>query len=234
MSRYLQAQISKMLFKYGVLKDGLQLLLDASNIASYPGNGTIWYDLSGNTRNATLINGVTYSNESVKSLIFNGVNNQVANVGNFLNYPNFTIQIWLKASATQKALADIFDNNHTGSQNFVAQGGTENSNIYGFTIFKINSVTSNRNFSLVANTWCHLTFTYNNSFVTVYKNGVSLGSGSVATPLNYSSQYLRIANWTGENRGWTGLMSMFLVYNKVLSQKEILQNFNSTKSKYEL
>jgi hypothetical protein len=38
------------------------LYLNANNNTSYPGTGTTWYDLSGNTNDASLFNGVTFDN----------------------------------------------------------------------------------------------------------------------------------------------------------------------------
>lgn len=49
----------------------LQLWLDASIASSYPGSGTVWYDLSGNGNNATLFNGPTSSNGAI---LFDGSN----------------------------------------------------------------------------------------------------------------------------------------------------------------
>ena len=50
-----------------VVRDGLVLYLDAANPKSYPGSGTTWYDLSGNSKNGALTNGPTYN------LLNNGV-----------------------------------------------------------------------------------------------------------------------------------------------------------------
>jgi len=38
-----------------------ELILDASNLSSYPGTGTTWFDISGNGRNATLENTPTWN-----------------------------------------------------------------------------------------------------------------------------------------------------------------------------
>ena len=37
----------------GIVKNGMQLLLDISNPNSYPGNGTTWYDISDNNKHFT-------------------------------------------------------------------------------------------------------------------------------------------------------------------------------------
>jgi len=36
---------------------GAKLILDASSSASYPGNGTVWYDISGNSNNFNIVQG---------------------------------------------------------------------------------------------------------------------------------------------------------------------------------
>ena len=52
-------------------QNSLELWLDANNASSYPGSGTVWYDISGNGNDATLINGPTYSNGTI---LFDGSN----------------------------------------------------------------------------------------------------------------------------------------------------------------
>jgi hypothetical protein len=45
----------------GIVTNGLVLALDAAKKDSYPGSGTLWKDISGNTNNGTLINGPTFN-----------------------------------------------------------------------------------------------------------------------------------------------------------------------------
>jgi len=56
-----------------IVTDGLVLCLDAGNPKSYPGSGTTWTDLSGNSNNGTLVNGVGYNGSNLGSLSFDGV-----------------------------------------------------------------------------------------------------------------------------------------------------------------
>jgi hypothetical protein len=60
---------------------GLQLYLDAGNSSSYSGSGSTWTDLSGNGRNATLVNGPTYSSSNGGILNFNGVDEYAYTAG---------------------------------------------------------------------------------------------------------------------------------------------------------
>ena len=49
-----------------IVTDGLVLSLDAANKKSYPGTGTAWNDLSGNSNTGTLIRWAYVSNKRLK------------------------------------------------------------------------------------------------------------------------------------------------------------------------
>jgi hypothetical protein len=54
-----------------ISKAGLILNLDASSTESYPGSGTVWYDLSGNSNHFNIVAGA-YNSSGVKYMDFNG------------------------------------------------------------------------------------------------------------------------------------------------------------------
>ena len=53
-----------------IVTSGMVLFLDANNTNSYPGSGTIWYDLTGNGNTGTLTNGPTFSQDFAGILRF--------------------------------------------------------------------------------------------------------------------------------------------------------------------
>ena len=53
-----------------IISTNLLLYLDAGNVASYPGSGTTWTDLSTNTNNATSLTGTTFSSKNGSVLIY--------------------------------------------------------------------------------------------------------------------------------------------------------------------
>ena len=55
-----------------IVTDNLVLCLDAGNTKSYPGTGTTWNDLSGNSHNGT-IDGATYVSSSPKNFSFDEI-----------------------------------------------------------------------------------------------------------------------------------------------------------------
>ena len=56
-----------------ISKDGLVLALDPASPKSYPGTGTTWFDLSGNSNDTTLFNSPTYTNSNVHTFNFDEV-----------------------------------------------------------------------------------------------------------------------------------------------------------------
>jgi len=215
-----------------IIQDGLVLNLDAGASISYPGSGTTWTDLSGNGNNGTLVNGVGYSGDNGGSLSFDG-SNDYGDLGTFFTFTNFTISLWVYPGSTQVQYADIFDNNHSSTRNFVCQQDNLNTNQYEFICLNATNNSRTSAFTLTANTWHYLTFTWNNSVASGYINGVFHSSGSAANPINYVSPNLKLADWNNGGRNWNGRMSNFMVHNRVLTASEIQQNFNATKSRFQ-
>ena len=80
-----------------IITSGLLLHLDAGNTSSYPGSGTTWTDLSGNSNHGTLFNGPTYSSANGGSIVFDGVNDYVKVVSSVIpNSGSFTVSTWAK------------------------------------------------------------------------------------------------------------------------------------------
>jgi hypothetical protein len=60
-----------------LITDGLVLCLDAADSLSYPGSGTTWTDLSGNSNNGVFVNGPTYDSSNGGSIVFDGSNDYI-------------------------------------------------------------------------------------------------------------------------------------------------------------
>ena len=116
-------KLSNAAFRIGknILSDivsNLILSLDATNITSYPGSGTTWYDISGYGNNATLT-AATASNFSNYAVKFNRSTNTRAIVSTLdLSTTNtITINMWVKIKTlptgggdTFRFLAELSDN----------------------------------------------------------------------------------------------------------------------------
>ena len=143
-----------------IIKNGLVVYLEAGATESYPGNGTTWYDIMGNY-NGGLTNSPTYNSGLDENIQLNG-SNQFVDLGSFFNYNYFTICLWVNPGSTQTQYADIIDNNHTGARNFVCQQNSTNTNQYEFSVIGASNYSNSGLFTLTANTWTYLSFTFDN------------------------------------------------------------------------
>lgn len=88
---------------------------------------------------------------------------------------------------------------------------------------------------LSANTWYHVVGTYANGQVsTIYVNGeqeARTDFGNVHA-ITTSSDNLYIGGSGGTDRAFDGNIESFRIYDKALTQAEVLQNYNATKSRY--
>ena len=204
-----------------ILTDGLVLCWDISNPKSYPGTGTTVYDLCGNY-NGTLVNGPTFSNANGGVIVFDGVNDYLYNSA--INYSSGTSTVMGAArysGATRGRMINGYNNNwlvgHWNSsvanyyaQNWISSVGAGGSD----TTWRIYAATGNT----VADSWG----LYINGNINVSNNGGSQGPNGIAVgKIGYSnSEYS------------TGEFSFLMVYNRVLSANEILQNHNALKGRF--
>lgn len=218
-----------------LVTNGLVLCLDAGNTKSYPGSGTTWTNIASSSNNGNLV-GSTFNASNGGSIAFNGIDNYVS-LGSFFTYQTFTIGLWVNPGTTQTTYADIFDNNHTGSQSFVLQQDGNSTNIYGFGVSDgSGSISSSSNIAVVANAWTHLAFTFSpSSRVIAYVNGAFHSQGALANgrTINYAGQSLALGRWEHLGaRYWNGKISNFMVYNQVLTATQIQQNYNAFRGRF--
>ncbi len=213
-----------------IINNGLIVYLEAGATESYPGSGTTWFDIMGNY-NGNLINSPTYNSGLDENIELNGSN--CVEMGTFFTYNFFTISLWVRPGSSQTTYADIIDNNHTGTRNFVCQQNATNTNQYDFTVIGTSNFSTSGLFTLTANTWTNLSFTFNNDKLRAYINGSLFGTGNSCTP-NWSSQYLRLGQWGGGGRNWNGRYGNFMIYDRDLNATEISHNYNIQKSRFGL
>ena len=146
---------------------------------------------------------------------------------------SYTLDVWFYAAA-----------NGTGS--IIGEQGQASLGGWELTLISINANTISVGFwsgavyklsvgSYAANTWTHVSYTYNNSTKVIigYVNGVYVSTGTV-TKQWPTTVYLTIGGRTHPNTSFTGRIGAFKVYNSVLSAADIKQNYNSLASRYGL
>jgi hypothetical protein len=228
-----------------MIRDGLAINLDAGNLSSYSGTGTSWVDLTGNNRNGTLVNGVSYSSNNGGCLIFDGVDDyvSVANTQACLGLKtNFTIEIWTKLTDTNRfnTLFSYGNNDNYSNDIIFFVNGNQ------ICVQVNNGTDGGANTSFTSTGWNQLTMVFdgtltgNSNRLKIYVNGVQqtldFGSYNVPTNNGQNSTSAAIGAYStgGFNNNYLGSIAINRLYTKSLSQSEISQNYTVTKSRFGL
>lgn len=222
-----------------IITSDLVLNLDAGNVLSYPGTGTVWTDLSGNSNTGTLTNGPTYSSANGGSIVFDGTNDYV-NIPNSASlnitssisfggwfYPTYTSTyqtLVVKSSGSTRQYGVWFTQSNT-SQVYVALVGTNHG--------EVNITLSS---PWTVNAWNNLMVVYNTSTssLIVYLNGVSVASKSCTGNISSTSHAVTIGWHPSETYQLQGRSSQAVIYNRAISASEVTQNYNALKGRYGL
>ena len=208
-----------------IVSDGLVFFLDAANTRCYGGSGNTANGLIGGI-NGTLVNGVGFTSSNNGSFVFDGTND-------YVDFPSYTpdantISIWVN-----------FKNYENGPIVFVGDD-IYNSGLWSWSFFMISPIFyiranpgpyANFNETPPLNTWINYILVRNNgsNISITYKNGVSFGSTTDSTTTNlYPNMRFGIAGGQAANFN----LGQVQIYNRALSEQEILQNFNATRFRY--
>jgi len=229
-----------------VVTDGLVLCLDAASRESYPGSGNVWRDLAG-SNNGTLTNGPTFSSANGGSIVFDGSDDVVdGSINGSIFTGSFTQSAWIYKLNANQIWQGVFTNSSPATNNtYVMTFGN------GSASAPFNSVGANQvgiaesgiflDIGTHINRWLHITITKTGSTLNIYcfKDGsllqisgtISWNGGNFATTNNYQIG----RHWTGGAViPLQGSISQVTIYNRALTPTEILQNYNATKSRYNL
>jgi hypothetical protein len=216
-----------------IVTDQLAMSLDAGNVSSYSGSGSTWFDLSGNSRDMTLFNGVGYSSLNQGSLTFDGIDDyaKITNCGvqTFVNPPH-SLEIWANfdyLGPTRWWLAVLGAYGGGGSQHWIGTSATA-------TFFGKWGVPASQlapTISAIGN-WNQIILTFDGTTLRGYKNG-SLFQSAASTQA-YVSPELTLGLRIGAEKNFEGKISITRVYTKRLSDAEVLQNFDAIKYRYGL
>ena len=208
-----------------IVSSGLVLHLDAINASSYPGTGTTWFDLSPSGLNATGSTAI-----SGQSLLSNQPYTTAST--SILNNDSHTICMLLQISSVTGTWDKVFE---------YAPAGTDRSpGIWRFPLAKrihwrydasnsgtdfdatTTSSTDPTGEELTNNKWYYACVSKNGNVATVYMNGAKFGTNIVTSPKFAGTSTIKLyPAYTDSN----SRMQAVHIYNRVLSDAEIKQNF---------
>ena len=235
-----------------IITDGLVLNLDAGNRQSYTSGNTNWRDISGNNYTGVIQSGVTFNNNV---FTFNGNSGaSVDTVGNNINFGdildlgtnNRTINIWFNLNTLTGNDVMLLSKALFGPQNYrFSFDVTSSYRLRAFFQGNANpDIAPSGNTTLLPNTWYMGTMVINRaSSIQLYLNGVleTLTGNATISQWNgldfQSTNPFRVGSYTFSNNispnfTFSGRMGVVQVYDRALTQQEITQNFNATRTRY--
>lgn len=219
-----------------IVTNGLVGYWDAGNPKSYPGSGTIWYDLCGNNH-ATFTNTPTYSNNRIS---FNGSYYAITSNYSFIN----------STDAAHSLFAWVYPNDNTSSRMIISYGEYTDSQYASGLYLRADKtlcwhvdggreevtyckastyvVQSNQPVMIgFTRTGTSTSFFFNNQ---TYTTSLSVAGTIITT--NPFTIGCGSSNSNKPLRTFIGEMSNVLAYNRALSAAEVQQNFNALRGRF--
>ena len=227
-----------------IVQSGLQLYLDAAAVASYPGSGTTWYDLSGNGNDVAMQNSGDISYTASGGGYFSTGATGYFDRSSATNVPTgatpYTVSAWVQFPTGWPGGG----NNHTivqigsaptynGINGFVATFG----GYLGVGWFNLPSdpgpLESNSwTPSSPGTNWRNVVSQWDGSTRNIWYNGVLQATDSVGTYLGNNTDILIGLDYSGFGNYLIGNIGQVLIYNRALSPSELNQNFTITRARY--
>jgi len=219
------------------IPDNLRLYVDANNSSSYPGTGTIWYDLSANDYDATLNNGPVFvSGATPYYFDFDGSNDNAtfttATIGS--DTGTYTWGGWIMHSSNTNQQVAFIRGIVSSSWSLMISKPNNNNTFIASFVDNNDARTNTAAYSFTSGVWYQVYAVWKpSSYLKLYVNGslIDTVNHSASTLKNNASNGWRISsNTVGTN--WNGNVGNFSVYDTELTASEILNNYNAQKGTY--
>ena len=237
-----------------IVTDNLMLHLDAADSNSYPGYGNKWYDISNYNNHALLLGNYSYNNNE-KSLKFNdgnqldGSGRGILNI-NYLDPSSHTLELifrvnqYITLGSTSNVGTHLFSSGRHPSCTYRRHFGTYNNGVNGVVNramafwYVAGEIDGGYGPWIYTNDIYHLTLTIETASKKFYLNGQMQWEDTTTTSAFsfFTNNLWAIANvhCTNVNAGIDSDFFTIRLYNRALTETDILKNFNATKSRYGL
>ncbi len=229
-----------------IVTNGLLIALDAANRLSYTSGSSSWQNLTtAYTGSITVGTVISQSFDGISLTANSGSNlDQVIfpNSSPIFNRQEATIEIWLKAPT---AIVNI------NSKTIYFGGGTTNNliqlyrnpgfgtNQYSWLIYYTTTTGGSfylQGFTYTPYVWTQTVLTYNSTgTAAIYRNGILQNTQTIS---NFVQWNITTANSTIVNTSMVGQQNgsfgAYRYYDRALTQSEVTQNYNATKTRFGL
>jgi hypothetical protein len=234
-------------FKNKYNRDGLILHLDASDKDSYPGSGSVWYDLSPLGNNFE-INPSAFNSTGTRYMDFGGSYGCAKKLNSDLIVSgNVTVCLWTRVKNSTSEWRTLLRGLSSGQDHQViiqsggwAIGMYDNTNGTGFN----SSGFSQQSLPGYPSNWVFMVWRFFDAEMPHYELGYNDTASLIRGSINSSNARFKhgICSIGAYNNGsqndvnnasqYWGDISMISVYNRILNPYEILENYNATVNNY--
>lgn len=210
-----------------IIGNGLIFVIDAVDISAYPKSGSTVYNILDTTTVGTFGSGVSW--DSNNYFVYTGggfinLNKNATGIGMY--NASYTAEAWVYPSQSLSGDKGMFGDGGASlgqGLHLIFRDGAIYQGHYSSDIFAG---------TVLLNQWYYITYTYNVStgLAQIYKNSEFQGSGTIlpytgTTNINLGGSY-------GGAGPFIGYQAIYRIYNRVLSQTEITQNFNANRGRF--
>jgi hypothetical protein len=223
-----------------LVTNGLVLCYDPANTKSFVSGSTTLFDLTSSKDDGSLINGPTFNSENGGSIVFDGTNDLVQGSG-ISNITSFTISIWFKMTGpgSTGGLTNTYYNSlfgiNSGNKRILVSTSANTGITEGRILVQMggSNYFSDTTGLTVTNSWNNVVYTFSPNIATLYVNGnIQTTQSNPSVTFPDANIYLGAYNNPITAYAMKGNISQTLVHNRALSTAEVLQNYNTTKTRF--
>jgi hypothetical protein len=232
-----------MAFRYSpkLVTNGLVFAIDFANPNSYISGSTVCNDLTSGIVKGVVYNSPTFDSGNAGTLLFNGTSSYIdfgtAPANSVRGGSQFTFGYWVKKVASNKdAMAGSW--NQTTRQGFFLEWFTDNNIYFGNSAGAVNNNVAALTWT---NEWYYIVGVFDGSQSTnatkgkIYVNGQLLNQGSSTlntTTVSNTLSKMYVGFVENYSLYTNAYMTGVSLYNRALSSDEVLQNYNTLKSRF--
>lgn len=226
---------------------GLIFSVDSANQKSYVSGSTMWSDLSTSVRPVTFVRTPLYQTDNGGALNFNHSSYHYGDTNyNFGNLTNWTVEAWARiGTVLTNKVTTIITNQYNGASSLNFSLGTNNAGVVGGTAqwnlvagFFNGSWRNTTGHQPPINTWFQIVGSYDGTTVKQYHNGIVTSSLSYSGTSTSGGSVRIGARWDdltlNTNNYFSGSIAVVRIYNRTLSDVEVLRNYNALKGRFGL
>ena len=193
-----------------------------------------WSDLSSTNLNGTNdVGTVDWDPEYGGVIKFNGSQGFTFPQNDVFNCHEQTVIVWAKTNATTQ-YGFWFEKGTVNTQYSLFQEGADIQWRHYFTDGTLNTQSTTTSSYLNTSDYFQVVGTYNKQQKITYINGIARTTTNETRPVNFNSGGVTIGMFNSGSYKYNGNIAIVQVYNRALSASEVLDNYNTYKSRFGL